>query len=293
MKIRNLDTFFWVASLGSFRAASQKLNLTQPAISARIQVLEEDLGCSVFARDFKNGVLSPAGRKLLPYAERLMQLDQDVLEAFSESSAIEQTIRLGASETIVSTWLPDFLTHLARFQKGLSFDLTVDATDNLRNSLVARELDIAFLMGPVAEVSVTNHDICSFEMVFAAVPQLSQRHQHWTYKNVASTQILTFANNTKPSRNLRELLKPHSSTALKMTTSSSLGALIRLVKAGYGVCAVPRAAIANELASGELQELRTVFNIPNISFTASYVSGMPTSGLMRSLSSKVVEFLKG
>ena len=54
MKVRNLDTFYWIASLGSFRAPSEKLNLTQPAISARIQVLEQDLGTEVFVREVRN-----------------------------------------------------------------------------------------------------------------------------------------------------------------------------------------------------------------------------------------------
>ena len=64
MRIRNLDTFYWIASLGSFRAASEKLFLTQPAITARIQVLEQDLGTEVFVKNIKRTELTPAGRRL-------------------------------------------------------------------------------------------------------------------------------------------------------------------------------------------------------------------------------------
>lgn len=293
MKIRNLDTFYWVATLGSFRAASRKLNLTQPAISARIQVLEQDLGAEVFLREVRNAELTAEGRRLLPYAERLMRLDQDVLAAFAESTSVEQTIRLGSSETIVSTWLPDFLEHLSRTHRGLSFDLSVDATDNLRNALVAREIDLAFLMGPVAEVSITNQDICAYEMVLAASRPIAGRHEKWTIRDAADQPILTFANNTKPTRQIREMLAPHRSTSLDMTTSTSLGALIRLAKSGLGICAIPKAVIASELASGDLIELQTVFELPTISFTASFVSGGASSSLMASISDEVSEFLKG
>lgn len=103
MRIRNLDTFYWIASLGSFRAAAEHLNLTQPAISARIQVLEQDLGAQVFVREVRNAELTSNGRRLMIYAERLMNLEQDVHAAFVDTSSLEQTIRLGASETIVST----------------------------------------------------------------------------------------------------------------------------------------------------------------------------------------------
>lgn len=291
MRIRNLDTFYWVATLGSFRAASQKLNLTQPAISARIQILEQDLGAEVFLREVRNAELTVNGRKLLPYAERLMRLDQDVLTAFMETTTMEQTIRLGSSETIVSTWLPDFLGHLSRSQRGLSFDLAVDATDNLRNALVAREIDLAFLMGPIAEVSITNQDICAYEMIFAATEKITGLHKVWSLEDVARQPILTFTNNTKPNRQIREMLAPHVSKSLDISTSTSLGALIRLAKSGFGICALPKAAIASELEKAELIELATSFALPSIHFTASYVSESPSNLLMQRICNEAVNFL--
>lgn len=291
MRIRNLDTFYWIATLKSFRAAADQLHLTQPAISARIQQLEQDLGARLFARDGRNAQLTHMGRRLLPYAERHMALEQDILAAFTDTTSIPQTIRLGASETIVSTWLPDFLGQLGADLPSLSFDLTVDSTDNLRNALVARELDIAFLMGPVAEVSITNNALCEFDMVFAAVPELAGQHERWLLKDVAAQTVLTFALNTKPSRNIREMLLPYAQGALDMTTSSSLGALIRLALSGYGVCAMPRAVISTELEAGQLAVLKTDFVLPPISFTASYVSGGPLSALMQSIAADASAFL--
>lgn len=291
MKIRNLDTFYWIASLGSFRAASEKLNLTQPAISARIQVLEQDLGTEVFVREARNAELTPQGRKLFGFAERQMNLEQDILSAFIETTAVEQTIRVGASETIVSTWLPEFMGTYSQSKPGLSFDLRVDSTDNLRNALVAREIDLAFLMGPVAEVSVTNFEICAFEMVFAGQPELKDKHKVWTLEDISAETILTFATNTKPSRQLRELLLSDTHQP-KMTTSTSLGAIIRLAMSGMGICAIPRAVIADKLASGELSELRTDVQMPPISFTASFVAASPLSGLIFDINKSVLDFLE-
>ena len=293
MKVRNLDTFYWIACLGSFRAAADKLNLTQPAVSARIQVLEQDLGLEVFVREGRNAELTPEGRKLFGFAENLVNLEQDVLVAFADTANIEQTIRVGASETIVSTWLPDFMGRLNQSRNRLSFDLRVDSTDSLRNALVAREIDLAFLMGPVAEVSITNREICAYEMIFAAPAGLAGKHDLWRLDDIASQPVLTFANNTKPSRQIRERLASHAQQSLDMTTSTSLGALVRLAKSGMGICAIPKAVIEVELASQELVELTTDFELPPISFTASFVSGGPVSGLMGSISDDVEAYLKG
>lgn len=292
MKIRYLDTFYWVASLGSFRAAADKLNLTQPAVSARIQVLEQDLGAEVFVRDVNKTKLTPDGRKLMGFTECLMRLEQDVLSAFLDTTDAKQTIRLGASETIIATWLPDFIVRLGGSHAMLSFDLQVDSTDNLRDALVSREIDLAFLMGPVAAAAVVNHDICTYEMIFAARSDLAALKPEWKLADIADQPVLTFAANTKPCKQIRELLAPYSNGPPNMTTSTSMGVIIRLAKSGMGICAVPRAVIETELQTGELTVLETDVRLPPISFTASYVSGSPGSDLLASISEDAVEYLR-
>lgn len=292
MKIRNLDTFYWVANLKSFRAAAEKLHLTQPAITARINVLEQDLGGAVFVRDTRNAELTAYGRKLLPYAQKLIELDQSVIDAFSSTTTVEQTIRLGSSETIVGTWLPDFLSHFSKGRPSLSFDLTVDTTNNLRNALVAREIDLAFLMGPVAEASIENLELCGFEIVFAATEDIARKRKRWTVSDLARENILTFSNNTRPYRQIRELLSPHAIGDVKITSSSSLGALARLALAGHGVCAVPQASIVQEVGTGRLEVLATDFDLPPISFTASYAAGSPLRALASEIATSAVGYLR-
>jgi len=128
--------------------------------------------------------------------------------------------------------------------------------------------------------------------VFAAAPKTAGQRKIWTLDDISDQPILTFANNTKPSRQIREMLAPHCSKSLDMTTSTSLGALIRLASSGFGICAIPKAVVKSELFSGELVELKTAFELPTISFTASFVSGGASSDLMTSISAEVSEFLK-
>ena len=291
MKIRNLDTFFWVATLGSFRAAAAHVHLTQPAISARIQVLEQDLGTDVFVRDTRKAELTPAGRRLLPYAQRLMKLDQSVIEAFSNSTTVEQSIRLGSSETIIGSWLPDFLSHYAKFRPNLSFDLTVDSTNNLRDALVSREIDLAFLMGPIAEASIESIDLCSFDMAFVATPRIQSRKRLWRAQDLSEQPILTFSANTRPFRLLKELFLAASVDEPKITSSASLGAVVRLALAEYGVAVLPLAIVQAELAAGKLVQLSTEFELPPIAFTASYVEGSASGDLAFDIAENAAGFI--
>ncbi|WP_315982952.1 LysR family transcriptional regulator [Aliamphritea spongicola] len=66
MRIRNLNTFVKIARLGSFHAAAQHLHATQPAISARITALENELGAQLFIRDKSGTRLSPGAYSYCP-----------------------------------------------------------------------------------------------------------------------------------------------------------------------------------------------------------------------------------
>src|ERR1700694_4678243 len=66
---KSIETFLWVVTLGSFRAAGEKLNTTQPAISQRIAQLEREVGVKLLNRDHRVASPTPSGRQLMVYAE--------------------------------------------------------------------------------------------------------------------------------------------------------------------------------------------------------------------------------
>ena len=74
MNFKRLETFIWVATLGSFRKAAERQNTTQPAISNRIAALEEELGVQLFERDSGRTMLTTRGQELLPYAEKIVSM---------------------------------------------------------------------------------------------------------------------------------------------------------------------------------------------------------------------------
>ena len=71
MNLRFVETFLWVARLGSFSAAAERLHTTQAAISNRIATLERDLGIRLFERDVRCVRLTSLGQLAVPKAEEL------------------------------------------------------------------------------------------------------------------------------------------------------------------------------------------------------------------------------
>ena len=72
MNIRQLETFYWIAQLGTFSAAAERLHTSQANVSARIRELEEELGLALFDRIGRQVQLTVKARELLGYAERVV-----------------------------------------------------------------------------------------------------------------------------------------------------------------------------------------------------------------------------
>src|SRR3546814_13734497 len=80
----HLETLLWIARLGTFAAAAERLNTTQPAISARVRELENHLGTVLFRREGRTMTLTPAGRELVRESEPLWARFQGVLMGCSD-----------------------------------------------------------------------------------------------------------------------------------------------------------------------------------------------------------------
>ncbi len=80
---KQIDALYWIAELGSFEAAANKLNMSQSAISKRIQELEETFDVEIFDRSKRNARLTEKGAELLDYAKDLLERRDYLLERVS------------------------------------------------------------------------------------------------------------------------------------------------------------------------------------------------------------------
>jgi DNA-binding transcriptional LysR family regulator len=271
MDLKGLETFVWVARLGGFRNAADRLNTTQPAVSARIAQLEDELGVKLFDRDNRRSSLTGKGLEALEYAEKMLALRTEMIKAVADKSSVRGIIRLGVSETIVHTWLSRLIERLYYLYPGISPEIEVDSSINLRNRLVAHELDIAFLLGPVSEPNIKNVPLCSYPMAWAASLRLPIPHGvALGLEEMAQWPIITFARQTRPHIVIREMFSSLKGAQPRIFGNSSLSTVIRMAVDGIGICAVPPVVIEREIADGRLRLVSCAQALPPLSFTASF-----------------------
>lgn len=269
MDFRALETFLWIARLGGFRLAADRLNTTQPSVSARIRALEEELGVRLFERSARAVTLTAKGRDLLPYAERVLALKSEMLAKVGDPAAIQGTIVLGVVETIAHTWLPRLIERLAQAYPALSLELDIDITTNLSRRLIAREIDIAFLMGPIAHPEIENLPLGTYPLVWVGSPALGLHDRTLGLDDLRRIPVITFPRNSRPNMDILSLFRDAGERP-RIHNSSSIATIVRMAMDGIGVCALPQEIVQGELDRGVLVPLRISVELPALTFTASF-----------------------
>jgi DNA-binding transcriptional LysR family regulator len=268
-ELRSLEIFYWVAKLKSFRGAAERLNTTQPAVSQRIAALETEFRLKLFDRASRSVSLTPKGRELLDYAERMLRLRAEMMRAVAAPAALSGLMRLGVSETIVHTWLARFIERVAAIYPGIVLDIVVDVSPNLRDALVTHELDLAFLLGPVSQPNMTNHDLCRYPLAFVVRSDIDLGPDPVPLERLTERPIITFPKTTRPYIALRDMLSRPELAPPRIFSNSSLSTIVKMTVDGIGISAIPPAVIQRELESGELRLITTNVSLPDLTFTAS------------------------
>ncbi len=262
-----LETFVTVVRCGGIGKAAEQLNLTQPAVTTRIRNLEYSVSAKVFDRRAKGLSLTKRGELLLTYAEQFLHLSELVERDVVDPKGAERRLRLGVSETIAQSWLPQFIERLNQEFPKLSIEINVDISTALRQSLLDREVDLAILLGPVSEFSVDNIALPEFELSWYAPASLEMAEAQKLNRPVAS-----YARQTRPYRELKSSLFERVGADVLMYPSSSLSACFRLVETGQCVAALPKILANDYVVRGTIYEFDPGWTPSALHFTASYLA---------------------
>ncbi|EYD65610.1 bacterial regulatory helix-turn-helix, lysR family protein [Acinetobacter baumannii 25493_10] len=273
MNLKNLEAFYWVVTLNSFNKAATKLQTTQPAVSQKITSLENELGFKVLDRSLRQFKLTHKGMTLFKYAEKFMRLETDLVAELTENQHLTGTIRLGVSETIVYTWLFEYIEKVQQEFPKVSVEIVVDLTPNLQEGVRTGDLDMAFLLGPTLAFECIEQSLCNFELSFLAAPSFKGGIGQMSFKALMSHTILTYPKITYPYKELKAKMKEKGIDEPLSITSYSLATLLRLAEQGLGIAVVPTLTALKEITDGRLEILNTPIRLKTFHFTSIYIHG--------------------
>lgn len=256
MDIENLRTFLEVSRLKSFSRAAQKLLRTQPAVSAQIRSLEQEVGARLFDRDGGKVTFTAAGRLFEPFAEQCVERQRHIMLAIAEQErAPRGELSISANEATHLYVLPRVF---ADFRKQYPrVVLNVIRADRLRTleSVANREVEFGVVSLPVRDQRFTVEPVHRDELGIV-VPRghaLAGRKSA-RLDEIAKFQLLLPTHGRRREQ-LDELFRVNELTPRVAMEVESSEMLKRYIRAGIGIGFLPRTNVAEDERTGTLHML--------------------------------------
>jgi DNA-binding transcriptional LysR family regulator len=148
MDIQLARTFLEIVSTGSFIRASERLNVGQTTVSARIRLLEQQLGRPLFVRNKGGATLTPAGERFLRYAPTFVQLWQRARHQVALPPGHRAALTIGSEVTLSQPLLLNWVIWMQRSMRDVALRVHVDVPQDLINQVAAGLVDAAIMYAP-------------------------------------------------------------------------------------------------------------------------------------------------
>ena len=257
MTLIQLGTFLKITETKNFTAAAGMLGYAQSTVTTQIRQLEEELGCLLFERLGKTVVLTPEGEKLSAYAEKILQLEREIMLEVPAAKEPAGALRLGVSESLCYNTLPRLLLEYKKIYPRIEIQLSFIMHDTFPALLKKGMLDIAYSLNPAGEYPdlIMLHNRPE-SLGFYASPNhpLADRKQI-SEKDLEGIPLLLTSHNCSFRKMLLEDLAGASVVPQIALETSSKEILKQFAANELGVAFMPDMAAQAETAQGLLKKL--------------------------------------
>jgi DNA-binding transcriptional LysR family regulator len=272
LNIRFLETFLWLARLKSFGATAERLNTTQPAISARLRTLEQELGIELIFRTSREVHVTPEGLGILRHVEAIIDLAHLIENDVTRDGEPAGIVRVGVVDAILRTWLPRPLEALRARHTKLSVEVMVDTTVQLAKSLREGDLHMVVAIEPIRDLHLSSIELCNYAMTWVASPRLVDPARLYSLHDLAQLPLIGYLRQSPPDHLIAEYFEGVDLSRARISASNSMSSMIRLVSDGLGVAAVPPICVKREIEAGEICVVQAERAFKPVSFVASFRS---------------------
>jgi DNA-binding transcriptional LysR family regulator len=256
LDLRELKTFRVVATEQSFTRAANLLHYAQSSVTAQVHRLEEELGVPLFDRLGRRVELTLAGRQLLSYAERLLDLADEAKCSVQNDGQPAGTLTVAAPETLLAYRLPELLK---RFQAGYpAIHLSLVASESCAlgpgGIILAPQVDIAFTLDvPLKANHFTVERLLPEPVVLAVSPQHPLARKKKVKAEAISREQVLLTDRACSYRALFErALIAEGAPVRSSLEFLSVEAIKQCALATMGIAVLPEVVVADELKRGTL-----------------------------------------
>jgi DNA-binding transcriptional LysR family regulator len=256
MLLSQLQAFLEVARARSVSRAADSLFLTQPALTARIQGLERDLGAQLFVRTPRGMKLTEAGDAFLPYAARAIETLADgrrMVNAFERGGAGK--LALGAAPAVSTYVLPAVLARFSVGHPRVAVSVRTGHSEELLDLVVRDRVDLG-LVRALRHPDIASTPLYEDRLLLVVEP----KHRFALtgsieLAQIAGEQLVLFDRTSSYTELTNALFRGAGVVPLGVMELDNIEAAKKMVQQGFGVALLPQTAVAAELEAGLLCEI--------------------------------------
>ncbi len=252
MTIRHLKIFVMVCEEGSITKAGQKLFMAQPTVSFAISELEQYYGTKLFDRISKRLYLTDAGQRLLPYAQHITSMFNE-METEIKRWDNGGTLRVGTSITIGNCLLPKLLKTFSEHRPDVVVKVQVDNSEKIEQAVLDNRIDLGLIEGVSHSTLIVSEPFCEDELVLLCAPNHRWAMQKSVQLEELKDEPLLMRESGSGGREILESALLLMDIKLEPSwVSISTNAIVQAVANGFGVAVLPLLLVENYLAQGTL-----------------------------------------
>lgn len=257
MDLGELQVFLTVAREGSFSRAAERLYRTQPAVSLAIRKLEESLGQPLFVRGSRPVRLTDAGSLLRDYAERLINLRDEVKKGLNELGGLTRgELSVGVNESSIHALLPA-LGIFRQQHPGVLIRVHRMFSRDIPHEVLNYRLDLGAISFVPRDPQLQATEILKDELTLVVPPKHALAKKREVEVAELNDEVFVAHIVESPFRRRVIELFARNRTALNMPIEMpTIESIKRFVQMGMGVAIVPRMCVAWEIEHGWMKEVK-------------------------------------
>jgi len=253
LEIRHLKLIEAVAETGSITRAGHRLHLTQSALSHQLRDAEEQLGAPLFER--KNGRMSltSAGERLLQAARTVLaELQRAESEIRKNGGATKGLLRISTQCHTAYHWFPPRLLLFQKKFPNVDVQLVLEAANDPFEALLDSKLDLAIICDPIRNRKIRYTPLFEDDVVIVVPSGHRFADKNFVAPEDFSAENLLVYPPKSESTLLTKVLEPAGIQPRKIQEVLLTEVILEMIIGGLGIAALPRWAVAPQLASGTL-----------------------------------------
>jgi DNA-binding transcriptional LysR family regulator len=243
VELTDLLTFSAVARTGGITRAAEELNTVQSNVTQRVKALEAEIGTALFERHSRGMTLTGAGRRLLPYAQRMAALSREAMLAARDDGEPKGPLAIGSLETTAAVRLPMLLAEFHRRFPAVRLTLKTATTADLVAAVLDGAIDGAFVAGPIEHADLTATLAFREELVLVSAKRFNNLAALRAGTPESGPTALVFRTGCTYRQRLEQLFSDFGWPSAARFELGTLDGMIGCVAAGMGVTLLPRAVV--------------------------------------------------